>query len=80
MKDNYDLKSMKKRPGKVKVDPGAASVMISMRIDADLLGKIKAEARRLGIPYQAHMKSLLHQYINGDLVHKEVKDDDARMA
>jgi len=77
MKKEYDLKNMKARPGKIKVDPNSASVMISMRIDAELLGKIREESKRLGIPYQALIKSVMHRYINGDF--RDIEDK-ARMA
>ncbi len=33
MKDKYDLSKLKKRPGKIKVDPEAIKTMISIRLD-----------------------------------------------
>ena len=43
---------------------------VNLRISSKLLSEIKAEADRKGLNYQALMKSVLHQYINGDLVEK----------
>lgn len=74
MKDNYDLNKLKKRPGKVKVDPEAAKTMISLRLDGDLIGELKREALRLGIPYQTLISSILHRFVTGELIDKkEVK-------
>lgn len=70
MKKNYDLKSMKKKPGKVKVDPEAHRTMISLKIDANDLADIKTEAERLGMPYQTLINSILHRYANGELIDK----------
>ena len=36
MKKEYDLKSLKKRPGAVKVDPSAAKVATSIRLDGSV--------------------------------------------
>jgi predicted DNA binding CopG/RHH family protein len=70
MKDNYDLKKLKKREGKLKVDPDAVKVQISLRMDAsDLIGA-KNEADRLGIPYQTLIGSIVHRYISGQLLDK----------
>jgi predicted DNA binding CopG/RHH family protein len=70
MKDNYDFSKLKRRPGKVKVDPEAARTMISLRLDGDLVGGLKREAYRLGIPYQTLIGSILHRYVNGELIDK----------
>ncbi|MDD4975356.1 MAG: hypothetical protein PHY93_13435 [Bacteriovorax sp.] len=68
MKKNYNLKELKKRPGKVKVDPEASRVMISLKIEANNLAELKSEAERLGMPYQTLINSILHRYVNGELV------------
>jgi len=68
------LSNLKRRPGKVKVDADAAKVAISMRLDAALLIEIKSEAERLGLPYQTLIGSVLHQYVNGELVEKKTID------
>ena len=70
MKKNYDLKNLKKRPGKVKVDPDAARVMISLKIETNNLSDLKTEAERLGMPYQTLINSILHRYVSGQLVDK----------
>ena len=68
MKKSYDLKELKKRPGKVKVDPESVRIMISLKIDANNLADIKNEAERLGMPYQTLINSILHRYTSGELV------------
>lgn len=70
MKKSYNLKELKKRPVKVKVDPEATRVMISLKIDANNLAEIKNEAERLGMPYQTLINSILHRYAIGELVDK----------
>lgn len=71
MRKNYDLKILKKKPGKPKVDPEATRTMISLKIDANNLAEIKNEAERLGMPYQTLMNSILHRYIHGELIDKK---------
>ena len=71
MKDKYDLSKLKKRPGKVKVDPESSKTMISIRLDGNDLGDIKREATRLGIPYQTLISSILHRFISGELIDKK---------
>ena len=68
MKKEYDLKKLKKRPGKVKTSSGATKIAISLRLDASVLSDIRTEAERLGIPYQTLVGSILHRYANGELV------------
>lgn len=70
MKKNYDLKILKKRPGKVKIDPEASRIMISLKVDAGNLAAIKSEAERLGMPYQTLMNSIIHRYVHGELIDK----------
>ena len=71
MRKTYDLKKLKPRPGTVKVDKDAAKVPISIRVDGSVLGSLKSEAERLGLPYQTYIGSLLHQYVRGDLIEKK---------
>ena len=71
MKKEYDLKSLKKRPGPVKVDERAAKIAISLRLDGSDLAAIKSEAQRLGIPYQTLIGSIIHQYATGELVERK---------
>lgn len=68
MKKEYELKKLKKRPGKAKSSPKAAKVPISIRIDGSDLADLKSEAERLGMPYQTLIGSILHRYANGELV------------
>ena len=70
MKKNYNLKSLKKKPGKVKVDPEATRVMISLKVDAHDLVELKNEAERMGMPYQTLINSVLHRFISGELIDK----------
>ena len=74
MKKEYDLKALKRRPGKVKVDPDAAKIPISLRLDGSVLGYFKTEAERLGMPYQTLVSSILHQYASGELIEKKTID------
>lgn len=74
MKKEYDLSKLKKRPGKVKVSSEAAKVPISIRLDGSDLAKLKTEAERQGIPYQTLISSILHRFINGDLLDKKIAD------
>ena len=68
MKKEYDLKKLKRRPGKVKIDKSATKTPISIRLDGADLSTIREQAERLGIPYQTFVGSILHQFAKGDLV------------
>ena len=74
MKAEYDLKKMKRRKEKVKVDPDAAKTPISLRLDGSVLATLKSEAERLGMPYQTLIGSLLHRYATGELLDKKAVD------
>ena len=74
MKKEYDLKKLKKRPGKVKIDKDAVKVPISVRLDGSVLAAIKTEAERLGIPYQTLIGSVLHRYASNELVDRRNLD------
>ena len=71
MKKEYDLTKLRKRAGAVKVDSAAAKSAISIRLDGSLLAAIKTEAVRMGIPYQTLIGSLLHRYVNGELIDRK---------
>lgn len=73
MKKEYDLKSMKRRPGKTKVYPEAAKVAINIRLDAIVVNDLKDEAERMGIPYQTLINSILHRFATGQLVDRPSK-------
>ena len=68
MKKEYDLRKLKKRPGKVKAESSASKVPVSIRVDGAVLAALRTEAERLGIPYQTFVGSILHRYVHGDLV------------
>ena len=68
MKKEYKLNTLKKRAGKVKVDKAATKVPISLRLDGALISEFKSEAEKKGLPYQTLISSILHQYINGELI------------
>lgn len=72
MRKEYDLKKLKQRKGTVKVDVQAAKCPISIRLDASVLAGLKTEAARLGMPYQTLIGSLLHRYVNGELIDRKV--------
>ena len=65
---------MKKKPGKVKSSPSAAKVPVSLRLDGSVLAALKDEAYRQGLPYQTFISSILHQFVNGELVDKKLAD------
>jgi len=71
MRKEYDLKKLKRRPGKPKFSASAARLAISIRLDGSVLASLKTEAERLGIPYQTFIGSILHRYVHGDLVDKK---------
>jgi predicted DNA binding CopG/RHH family protein len=70
MRKQYNLKKLKKRPSKVKVDPDAVKTPISLRLDAGLLLMLKTESERRGLPYQTFISSILHQFMNGELIER----------
>lgn len=74
MKKEYDLKKLKKRPGKTKTSTEAVKVPISIRLDGGELAEIRSEAERLGIPYQTLISSILHRYVAGELVDRNSPD------
>jgi predicted DNA binding CopG/RHH family protein len=71
MKKEYDLTKLKKRPGKIKTDPEAAKIAISVRLEGSVLADLRSEAERLGIPYQTFIGSILHRYVRGELLDRK---------
>jgi predicted DNA binding CopG/RHH family protein len=71
MKEEYDLKILKKRPGKARVDKSAAKIPVGLRLDSSDLALLKSEAERRGIPYQTLVGSILHQYLNDELIERK---------
>jgi predicted DNA binding CopG/RHH family protein len=74
MKKEYNLDKLRKRQGKVKVDPDAAKIPISIRLDGSILADLRSEAERLGIPYQTMISSVLYRYVKGELVDPKAID------
>ena len=68
MKKEYDFSRAKKRSERIKVDPNAAKVPTSIRLDGSILAWYKAEAQRQGIPYQTLISSVLHRFARLELV------------
>jgi len=71
MKREYDLRRLRRRPGKARADKSAAKVAVGLRLDGSDLARLKTEAARRGIPYQTLLGSILHQYLNDDLVERK---------
>lgn len=72
MKDEYDLKNMKRRPGKVKVlKEDEIKIAISLRLAPRDSLLLREEADRLGIPYQTLIGSILHRFVTGELIDKK---------
>ena len=69
-KKEYDLKKLKKRP-KRDVDHDALKIPTNLRLDAIVLADIKEKADLIGLPYQSLINSILKQYLNGELIHRE---------
>ena len=44
---------------------------ITLRLQARDIERLKAMARRKGLPYQTYIASLLHQAANGDLIERD---------
>lgn len=74
MKKEYDLKNMKRRPGSAKAYPEANKVSRTLRLDVMVMSEITKEARRMGIPYQTLINSVLHRFVTGELVDKPKKN------
>jgi predicted DNA binding CopG/RHH family protein len=74
MKKEYDLGNLKKRPRGVAVDPDAAKIPISIRLDGTVLADLRSEGERLGIPYQTLISSIFHRYTKGELVDPKAID------
>lgn len=72
MKAEYDLKNMKRRPGKVKVlSEEEVKIPVSLRLSPGDVSLLRDEADRLGIPYQTLISSILHRFVTGELVDRK---------
>lgn len=72
MKEEYDLKALRKRSGRVRADRAAAKIPVTLRLDGSDLALLKSEGERRGIPYQTLLGSILHQYVNGELIDRRL--------
>lgn len=68
MRKEYEIKKFKKNPARQDSDP---RVMISLRAIPRDISLLKDEADRLGIPYQSLINSIIHRFVNGELIDKE---------
>lgn len=66
MKQEYDLKRLRKRPGGVRVVK-AAKVPFGIRIDGVVLWQLRDEAERLGIDHPTLIGSILQRYVDREL-------------
>lgn len=64
MKTNPKLKYGSKNLMPAKIDPRDISVMISIKMEGDLLNAIKNKAKELNRPYQTLMKEILRDHLN----------------
>lgn len=72
MKNEYDFKKLKKKPAPPrKPDTEAKKTMVSLRLNGADIADLKREADRLAIPYQTLLGSIVHRYVNGELIDKE---------
>lgn len=64
--------------GPMKLSEGLAALkekrkkMVSMRLDPENIEGMKKRAKAEGIPYQTLINSVLHMFLNGELVRKVV--------
>ena len=66
-----NIESEKERYRKVFIDNASKRKQVSLRLlEADLT-RLRSRALAQGIPYQTLISSVIHQYVNGDLVSKE---------
>ena len=70
MKKEYDLEKLKKREEKPQPSPSATKVAVNLRLDGSTIAAIRTEAERMGIPYQTLIGSILHRFVNGELIDK----------
>jgi uncharacterized protein (DUF4415 family) len=71
MKKEYDLKKMKVRHRGPVVDAKRAKVMISLRVDGDILNWLVKLADEKRVPYQTLINSFLKEAMDRDGVDAE---------
>ena len=66
-----NVESEKERYRKVFVDNASKRKQVSLRLlEADLT-RLRSRALAQGVPYQTLISSVIHQYVNGNLVSKD---------
>lgn len=70
MKKEYDFKKLKKRED-ANSRSKCCKIPIGLRVDGSILAALKDEAEKLGLPYQTFTSSILHQYVNNELIDKK---------
>jgi predicted DNA binding CopG/RHH family protein len=66
-----DFKLDRSKVIRKKVDLSKASVQISLKLEYDILDKLKEESEKEGIGYQTHLKNILKSHF----VEKELKSE-----
>jgi uncharacterized protein (DUF4415 family) len=64
MKNNPKIKYGTKNLLPAKIDPKDEMIMISIKMEGDLLDALKAKAKELNRPYQTLMKEMLRDQLN----------------
>ena len=66
-----NVESEKERYRKIFVDNTSKRKQVSLRLLEADLRRMRSRALAQGVPYQTLISSVIHQYVNGDLVSKE---------
>lgn len=67
MKRDSGLKKFN-RVNPKRVDPHAVTTMISFEMDTNDISRLKDEVDHLGISHLILLKSIIHRFLNGELV------------
>jgi len=70
MKKEYDFSKAEKRSDKGKKTT-SAKLPTSIRLDGSIIAWYKTEAKRLGVPYQTIISSVLHRFAGAELIDRE---------
>ncbi len=71
MKKEYDLKKMKWEKRKP-LSRATTKLSITARLDMDIVGWLKEEAEKKGLPYQTLMNSILKEVMQGTLLSEQL--------
>lgn len=66
-----NVDSEKGRYRRVFIDNASKRKQVSLRLLEADLARLRSRALAQGVPYQTLISSVIHQYVNGDLVSKE---------